>query len=95
MLHPLTYSARAALSKLLPAPAVPANWGWLTADGLQFAVPSSWPVDRWARRLPQFGSNGPRGVMPFMVFFYSGGQPSITGQGMESGGGTALGLTDA
>jgi len=94
VLHTLTYSARAALSKLLPAPAVPANWGWLTADGLQFAVPSSWPVDRWARRLPQFGSNGPLWVMPFTVFFYAGGQPSITGQGMESGGGTALGLTD-
>jgi len=27
VLHTLTYSARAALAKLIPAPAVPANWG--------------------------------------------------------------------
>ena len=94
VLHTLTYSARAALAKLTPAPAVPAGWGWLIADGLQFAVPSNWSVDHWARRLPQLGSDGPLWMQPNTVLLYSGGEPSITGMGIVSAGGTALGLTD-
>jgi len=95
VLHTLTYSARAALAKLIPAPAVPANWGWLIADGLQFAVPSNWSLDHWARRLPQLGSDSPLWMQPNTVLLYSGGQASITGGGIVSGGGTALGLTDS
>ena len=87
VLHTLTYSARAALAKLTPAPAVPAGWGWLIADGLQFAVPSNWSVDHWARRLPQLGSDGPLWMQPNTVLLYSGGEPSITGMGIVSAGG--------
>ncbi len=92
VLHTLTYSARAGLTKLAPAPAVPADWGWLIGDGLQFAVPSNWPVDHWARRLPQADSDGPLWLLPNTVLFYSGGQASMAGASEVSEGGTALGL---
>ena len=93
MLHTLTYSARAALSKLIPAPAVPADWGWLIADGLKFAVPSNWRVDHFARRLPQLDSDSPLWLLPSTVLFYSGGEPFVGGSEVSEGG-TALGLAD-
>jgi hypothetical protein len=94
VLRTLSYSARAALSKLVPAPAVPPDWGWLIGDGLQFAVPSSWAIDHRAGRLPQLDSDSPLWLLASTVLFYSGGQPSFVGGNEVSEGGTALGLAD-
>ena len=93
MLHTLTYSARAALAKLSPAPAVPADWGWLTADGLRFTVPSNWPVDHLATKSAGLGTDDPLWVQPRTVVLYSGGEPADDDV-FVSMGGTALGLTN-
>jgi len=91
VLHTLTYSARAALAKLSPAPAVPADWGWLAADGLLFAAPSNWPVDHLATKSAGSGTDGPLWVQPRTVVLYSGGEPADDDV-FVSMGGTALGL---
>ena len=59
VLATLTYSPRARLDGLEPAPTVPASWQWLSSDGLRFAVPSNWPVEHLATRLPGFETDSP------------------------------------
>ena len=90
MLRTLSYSARASLAHPGPAPAVPKGWERVVADGLSFAVPSSWPVEA---RPAKFGYDmgGPLWDVPGAVVLYSGGQPAFDSY-FGSSSGTASGL---
>jgi hypothetical protein len=91
VLHTLSYSVRAALASLGSAPPVPADWRHLSTDGLEFAVPPTWPVKRLTSMLSRYDIDGPQWELPRSVVIYSGGSPSPRGY-FGGYGGTASGI---
>ena len=51
ILRTVSYSARASLAHPTAALPVPATWKHVTADGLRFAVPASWPVKHMSAQI--------------------------------------------
>ena len=71
----VSYSARASLAHLMSALSAPETWKHVTADGLRFAVPASWPVRQRSGQLRcEFGA--PLWDLPGTAVIYHGGQPS-------------------
>jgi hypothetical protein len=71
----VSYSARARLAHLMSALRAPETWKHVTADGLRFAVPASWPVRQRSGQLGcEFGA--PLWDLPGTTVIYHGGQPS-------------------
>jgi hypothetical protein len=74
----VSYSARASLAHLTPVPPIPKSWKRLTADGLRFDVPASWPVSqRSGQSRCEFGA--PLWDLPGAAVIYHGPQSSPGG----------------
>jgi len=74
----ISYSARASLAHLTSAPPAPKTWKHVTADGLRFAVPASWPVSQRSGQLGcEFGA--PLWDVPGAAVIYHGRQSSRGG----------------
>ena len=74
----VSYSARASLAHITSALPAPKTWKHVTADGLRFAVPASWPVRQRSGQLGcEFGA--PLWDLPGGAVIYHGRQSSPGG----------------